>query len=297
MKTGRPGEARTPRWTPEGRAPLLPTPPAEQRTRKTHNKTERDDVLMPGDCALLLLDHQALQFAGLRSHDTGWVMDNAVGLARAAKALGVPTLFSTGLAPRVGHLLEPLQAVFPNQRPIDRVTLSAWTDPRVAAWVEETGRRKLIMAGLWTDACLALSAVDALGEGYQVFIVTGASGSVSLEAHEMGIQQMVEAGAVPITSRAIAGVRPSEPRAGWTCEDQDLLEDIAYPAKAANNDCESKIEFPVNTFQYRADGKLARATADPNDLRIDLHIHLAGNSSRSEYDAIFASLADHLYGR
>jgi nicotinamidase-related amidase len=164
-----------------------------------YSKAGLEALLTPDNCALILIDHQPFQVAGLRSHDPASMVNNVVGLAKAAKAFGVPTLLTTVLEARGGYLLKPLQDVFPDQKPIDRTFINAWEDPRVVAWVEQTGRTKLVMAALWTEICLAMPAIQALGEGYEVYIVTDASGGVSVEAHEMAIQRMVQAGAVPIT--------------------------------------------------------------------------------------------------
>jgi len=158
-----------------------------------------DALLTPDNCVLLLIDHQPFQFAGLRSHDTQSIINNVVGLAKAAKVFKVPTLFTTVVEERGGHLLEPLQAVFPEQKPIDRTYINTWEDKRVVDWVKKTGRKKVVMAALWTEICLAMPAIHALGDGYEVYIVTDASGGVSLEAHEMAVLRMIQAGAVPIT--------------------------------------------------------------------------------------------------
>jgi nicotinamidase-related amidase len=156
-------------------------------------------LLTPDNCALILIDHQPFQFAGLRSHDTQTVINNVVGLAKAAKAFGVPTLLTTVVEARGGYLLKQLQDVFPDQKPIDRTFINTWEDARVVDWVKKTGKKKIVMAALWTEICLAMPAIHALGEGYEVYIVTDASGGVSLEAHEMAIQRMIQAGAAPIT--------------------------------------------------------------------------------------------------
>src|SRR5947209_4548473 len=156
-------------------------------------------LLTPQNCALILIDHQPFQFAGLRSHDTQTIINNVVGLAKAAKVFGVPTLLSTVVEDKGGRLLKQLQDVFPEQKPIDRTFINTWEDKRVVDWVKKTGRKKIVMAALWTEICLAMPVIQALGEGYEVFIVTDASGGVSVEAHEMAIQRMVQAGAVPIT--------------------------------------------------------------------------------------------------
>ena len=168
-------------------------------------RTGLDALLTPENCALILIDHQPFQFAGLRSHDTQTIVNNVVGLAKLARVFGVPTLLTTVIAARGGDVLAPLQAVFAEQTPIDRTTINAWEDPGVVAWVERTGRTKIIMAGLWTEICLAMPTIQAIGDGYDVFIVTDASGGVTLEAHEMAVRRMVQVGAVPLTWGAVAG--------------------------------------------------------------------------------------------
>jgi len=156
-------------------------------------------LLTPDNCALILIDHQPFQFAGLRSHDSQTIINNVVGLAKSAKAFGVPTLLSTVVEKRGGNLLKPLQDVFPDQKPINRTFINTWEDARCVEWVKKTGRKKIVIAALWTEICLAMPAIQAAGEGYEVYIVTDASGGVSVEAHEMAIQRMVMAGCMPIT--------------------------------------------------------------------------------------------------
>ena len=156
-------------------------------------------MLTPDNCVLVLIDHQPFQFAGLRSHDTQTVINNVVGLAKAAKVFNVPTLLTTVVQDKGGLLLKQLQDVFPEQKPIDRTFINTWEDERVVAWVKKTGRRKIVMAALWTEICLAFPVIHALGDGYEVYFVTDASGGVSLEAHEMAVQRMIQAGGVPLT--------------------------------------------------------------------------------------------------
>ena len=156
-------------------------------------------MLTPDNCVLVLIDHQPFQFAGLRSHDTQTIINNVVGLAKSAKAFNVPTLLTTVVEDKGGLLLKQLQDVFPEQKPIDRTFINTWEDERVVAWVKKTGRKKIVMAALWTEICLAFPVIHALGDGYEVYFVTDASGGVSLEAHEMAVQRMIQAGGVPLT--------------------------------------------------------------------------------------------------
>ena len=168
-------------------------------------KSGLNALLTPQDSVLLLIDHQPFQFANLHSHEPTMIVNNVVGLAKTAKAFGVPTILTTVLEQRGGYLIKALQDVFPEQKPIDRTFINTWEDERVVAAVKKTGRKKLIMAALWTEICLAMPAIQAAGEGYEVFAVTDASGGVTAEAHEMAVRRMVMAGVVPITWIAVAG--------------------------------------------------------------------------------------------
>jgi len=169
------------------------------KNTSSNPKAGLEALLTPDNCALILIDHQPFQFAGLRSHDTQTIINNVVGLAKSAKVFGVPTLLTTVLERQGGYILKQLQEVFPEQKPIDRTFINTWEDARVVEWVKKTGRKKIVMAALWTEICLAMPAIQALGEGYEVYIVTDASGGVSVESHEMAIARMIQAGAVPIT--------------------------------------------------------------------------------------------------
>ncbi|MGH8569446.1 MAG: hydrolase [Gammaproteobacteria bacterium] len=162
-------------------------------------KTGLGAMLTPDNCALILIDHQPFQFAGLRSHDTQTIINNVVGLAKSAKVFNVPTLLTTVLEKQGGLLLKQLQDVFPEQKPIDRTFINTWEDERVVDWVKKTRRRKIVMAALWTEICLAFPVLHALGDGYEVYFVTDASGGVSVEAHEVAVQRMVQAGGIPLT--------------------------------------------------------------------------------------------------
>ena len=168
-------------------------------------KSGLNALLTPEESVLVLIDHQAFQFANLHSHEPTMIVNNVVGLAKAAKVFKVPTLLTTVLEDRGGKLIKGLQDVFPEQKPIDRTWINAWQDPRVVEWVKKTGRKKLVIAALWSEICLAMPAIQAAGEGYEVYAVTDASGGVSAEAHEMAVRRMAMAGVVPITWMAVAG--------------------------------------------------------------------------------------------
>jgi nicotinamidase-related amidase len=158
-----------------------------------------NNLLSPENCTLILIDHQPLQFAGVQNIDGTLLVNNVVGLTKTAKVFRVPTILTTVLEERGGYLIKGIQDVFPDQQPINRTNLNTWEDQRVVDAVKKIGRKKLVIAALWTEICLAYPVLSALDDDYEVFIVTDASGGVSVEAHERAVQRMVQAGAVPIT--------------------------------------------------------------------------------------------------
>jgi nicotinamidase-related amidase len=171
----------------------------EEYIVQTFTKVGLDALLTPENCVLLLIDHQPFQLANVNSHEPTMVINNVTGLAKVAKVYGVPTILTGVVAERGGEIFKQVQAVFPDQKPIDRTFINSWQDSRVVAAVKKTGRKKLVIAALWSEICLAMPAIHAMGEGYDVYVVTDASGGVSPESHDMAIRRLVAAGAQPIT--------------------------------------------------------------------------------------------------
>ncbi len=160
-------------------------------------------LLTPEESVLLLVDHQAFQFANLHSHEPQLVVNNVVALAKTAKVFDVPTILTTVLEERGGYIIKGIQDVFPDRKPINRTFINAWQDLRLVKAIKKTNRKRLVIAGLWTEVCVAMPALQALSDGYDVFVVTDASGGVSVEAHAMGVERMILAGIKPITWLAV----------------------------------------------------------------------------------------------
>jgi nicotinamidase-related amidase len=172
---------------------------------QTFTKVGLDALLTPENCALLLIDHQPFQLANVNSHEPTMVINNVTALAKTAKTYGIPTILTTVNEERGGVIFKQIQTIFPDQKPINRTFINAWEDRRVVEAVKRTGRKKLVIAALWTEMCLAMPAIHAMGDGYDVYVVTDASGGVSPEAHDMAIRRLVAAGAQPITWLGLAG--------------------------------------------------------------------------------------------
>src|SRR5690554_4819049 len=159
------------------------------------------------------------------------VINNSTALAKAAKAFNVPTILTSVLAAQGGVIFPQITDVFPDQEVIDRTLINTWEDPAVVDVVKATGRKQLIIAGLWTEICVAMPAIQAAGEGWDVTVVTDASGATSVEAHEVAIQRMAAAGVNLITWLALA----SEWQRDWARADTALaLNDVVLQHAAGS---------------------------------------------------------------
>jgi len=163
-----------------------------------------NSLLRPEDSVLVLIDHQPYQLTNLNSHDPQAVVNNTTALAKIAKTFGVPTILTSVIADRGGVIFKHLTDVFPNQKVIDRTFINTWEDKNVVDVVKATGRKQLIIAGLYTEICVAMPAIQAAGEGWDVTVITDACGGVSMEAHQVAIQRMIAAGVNMMTWLALA---------------------------------------------------------------------------------------------
>ena len=158
------------------------------------------ELLTPDNCVVTLIDHQPQMAFGVQSIDRATLLNNTVGLAKAAKVFDVPMVL-TSVASKTfsGPIWPEIQAVYPDQEPIDRTTMNSWEDPRYVEAIKATGKKKIVMAALWTEVCLTFPTLDAIEEGFEVYIVTDASGGTSDDAHNQASARMVQAGAIPVT--------------------------------------------------------------------------------------------------
>lgn len=159
-------------------------------------------LLSPADCALALIDFQPAMYQGVQSHDRKTIFDNVQVLARASKLFNVPTIITTVAKDSFSgpFMPEVTEGVYPEKTVIDRTSINSWLNADFRKAVAETGRKRFVLAGLWTGACVNFPTLDMLKEGYEVFVVADTCGDTSPEAHERAMQRMVQAGAVPITA-------------------------------------------------------------------------------------------------
>ena len=180
-----------------------------------------DHLITPQNAAIAFIDYQPEQYAGVGSIDTRTLLAGVITLGEIATSYRLPVVLSTvGVQSRgMQGTNEELKAALPGVPEIDRTTLNSWEDPDFRAAIEATGRRKLIVAGLWTEICVAFPVLDALKEGYEVYVVADAIGGVSTAAHKAAMQRMIQAGAVPISVIGLAG----ELQRDWGREGADHL--------------------------------------------------------------------------
>lgn len=175
---------------------MSPTPSLAKRSEK--------GLLTPDNCLVAFIDLQPRMLAGVANFDRQAVLNNNLILAKAACLFGVPVLLScvdTPTAP--ADVLAPLQALFPAQPWLTRSSMNSWDDPAFVDAAVGTGRAKLVLAGLWTETCVALPAIQAIEDGYEVYIVEDCCGDISPLAHENAMQRMIQAGARPVTALSV----------------------------------------------------------------------------------------------
>ncbi len=159
------------------------------------------DVLTPQNSQLIFIDHQPQMAFGVQSIDRQVLKNNTVALAKAAKAFNIPTVITTVETQAFsGHTYPELLDVFPGQKILERSSMNSWDDQKVRDALKANGRKKVIVAGLWTEVCNNSFALCAMAEGdYEIYMVADASGGTSKEAHDYAMQRMIQAGVVPVT--------------------------------------------------------------------------------------------------
>jgi nicotinamidase-related amidase len=157
-------------------------------------------LLDPTSCALVLVDPQAGLAFGVGSEDRQMLRNNLVALARTAKVFGLPIIVSTS-ATKVysGPVMPAVQQAIPEVTAIDRRGMNAWEDETVRAAILETGRTRLVIAGLLTEACVSMTALSAVADGHEVFAVGDACGGLTAQSHDLALRRMQAAG-VQMTS-------------------------------------------------------------------------------------------------
>jgi nicotinamidase-related amidase len=161
----------------------------------------KTELLNPQNSAVIFIDHQPQMTFGVANIDRQTLFNNVILLAKAARIFNVPIILTTVETKSFsGNMWPQLLDIFPGHEPIERSSMNSWEDAKFVEAVVSTGRKKLIMAALWTEVCLAFPALEALKAGYEVYAVEDASGGTSVTAHNAAMRRIEQAGVVPVTS-------------------------------------------------------------------------------------------------
>jgi nicotinamidase-related amidase len=169
----------------------------------TTGRTKRSEkgLLTPDNCVVALIDHQPQMMFGVAGFDRQSIINNTVALAKATRVFDVPVVLSTVETKSFsGNLWPQIRAVFPEQPAIERSSMNAWDDKNFVTAIEATGRKKIVLAGLWTEVCVTFPTVQAIHDGYDAYVVEDCCGDVSQLAHDNAMKRVIQAGAKPVTS-------------------------------------------------------------------------------------------------
>ena len=162
-------------------------------------RTEKG-LLTPDNCVVALIDHQPQMLFGVTSIDRQALINNVVGFSKAAKLFDVPVVLSTvETKSSSGYMWPQLQTQFPDQKPIERSSMNSWDDPNFVAAIRASGRKKIVLAGLWTQVCVTFPAIQAIFDGFEVYVVEDLCGDLDLRTHEAAMRRVEQAGAKPVT--------------------------------------------------------------------------------------------------
>ena len=167
-------------------------------------KRSEKGLLTPDNCVVTLIDLQPQMLFGVANFDRQTIINNNVALSKAAKVFEVPVVLSTVETKSFsGNMWPQIQAIFPNQTPIERSSMNSWDDKNFVAAIERSGKKKIVLSGLWTETCVALPTVQAINDNYEVYVVEDCCGDVSQLSHDNAMKRVIQAGAKPVTALSV----------------------------------------------------------------------------------------------
>jgi nicotinamidase-related amidase len=167
-------------------------------------KRSEKGLLTPDNCVVAMIDLQPQMLFGVSNFDRQLIINNNIALAKAARVFELPVVLSAVETKSFsGNMWPQIQAVFPKQEPIERTSMNSWDDPKFVAAIEKTGRKKIVLSGLWTETCVALPTIQAIHDNYEVYVVEDCCGDVSQLNHENAMKRVIQAGAKPVTALSV----------------------------------------------------------------------------------------------
>jgi len=167
-------------------------------------KRSEKGLLTPDNCVLTLIDLQPQMLFGVANFDRQAIINNNIALSKAARVFDVPVVLSTVETKSFsGNMWPQIQAIFPDQTPIERTSMNSWDDDNYVAAIRKTGRKKIVLARLWTETCVALPTIQAIHDGFDIYVVEDCCGDVSQLAHDNSMKRVIQAGAKPVTALSV----------------------------------------------------------------------------------------------
>jgi nicotinamidase-related amidase len=173
---------------------------------QTSGRAKRSEkgLLTPDNCVVAIIDLQPQMLFGVANFDRQTIINNNVALLKAAKVFDVPVVLSTVETKSFsGSMWPQIQAVFPSQTPIERSSMNSWDDKNFVAAIEKSGKKKIVLSGLWTETCVALPTIQAIHDGYEIYVVEDCCGDVNQLSHDNAMKRVIQAGAKPVTALSV----------------------------------------------------------------------------------------------
>ncbi len=167
----------------------------------SRRKRSEKGLLTPDNSVVAIIDLQPQMLFGVANFDRQSIINNNTVLAKAARVFNVPVVISTVETKSFsGYMWPQIQAIFPEQKPVERTTMNSWDDKNFVAAIQKTGRKKIVLSGLWTETCVALPTIQAIHDGYEVYVVEDCCGDINQLSHDNAMKRVVQAGAKPVTA-------------------------------------------------------------------------------------------------
>src|SRR5882762_8882628 len=164
-------------------------------------KRSEKGLLTPENCVVAIIDLQPQMLFGVANFDRQTIINNNLGLLKAAKVFDVPVVLTTVETKSFsGNMWPQIQAIYPDQTPIERSSMNSWDDKNFVAAIEKSGKKKLLLAGLWTETCIALPTIQAIHDGYEIYVAEDCCGDVNALSHDNAMKRVIQAGAKPVTA-------------------------------------------------------------------------------------------------
>ena len=164
-------------------------------------KRSEKGLLTPDNCVVAVIDLQPQMLFGVTNFDRQTIINNNVALLKATRVFDVPVVLSTVETKSFsGNMWPQIQAIYPDRTPIERSSMNSWDDKNFVAAIEKSGKKKILLAGLWTETCITLPTIQAIHDGYEIYVVEDCCGDLTQLAHDNAMKRVIQAGAKPVTA-------------------------------------------------------------------------------------------------